>query len=1504
MKGLKKYVAVVLSLSLVFCYSSTATIFATDVGVQLLDQTSEDLAEEIILTQRETDQEAMPRPADATMDAIHIADKSLELAIREKLNKLDGTELTAEELLTITDLQVINAEISSLDSIQYLTNLRKLILNENNITDISLLSSLQSLTHLELKNNQIHNVAPLSGLSPLKELYLGGNPITDYSPLAGIFGQLTGKDFALPGNNGDQVISFPDPFVEQAVRSKIQKPEGEIRVRDVNGITDLSLVFNDNLSNLEGIQYFTDLKSLTIWGTGVKDISHLEQLKKIETLKLDDNQIEDISVLGKLTNIKRLDLADNQIQHIDGLSQLQQLESLTLSGNQIQQITALSQLSQLRFLILSNNQIEDITPLANLTGLWTAELKQNRITDIGALSNLKNLYTLYLSGNLITDFTPTAAYYNNLTNKDFSLEGLNEEENIVISFPDPFVEQAVRSKIQKPEGEIRVRDVNGITDLSLVFNDNLSNLEGIQYFTDLKSLTIWGTGVKDISHLEQLKKIETLKLDDNQIEDISVLGKLTNIKRLDLADNQIQHIDGLSQLQQLESLTLSGNQIQQITALSQLSQLRFLILSNNQIEDITPLANLTGLWTAELKQNRITDIGALSNLKNLYTLYLSGNLITDFTPTAAYYNNLTNKDFSLEGLNEEENIVISFPDPFVEQAVRSKIQKPEGEIRVRDVNGITDLSLVFNDNLSNLEGIQYFTDLKSLTIWGTGVKDISHLEQLKKIETLKLDDNQIEDISVLGKLTNIKRLDLADNQIQHIDGLSQLQQLESLTLSGNQIQQITALSQLSQLRYLILSNNQIEDITPLASLTGLWSVELKQNRITDIQALSNLTNLRSLHLSGNLITDFTPTAAYYNNLSSKDFTLTKIDFIPIISITVNPEKLVLTVGDQPAKLRPTIIPTNATFNTLLWSSSDEKVAEVSREGDVRAVGVGTAAITVHSLDQKEWAQIPVTVHDKKVEVNNPNQTIPVGEHGFTVTVTKQADNTKLQYDAQQVNESLKVAISPLIKAEMQTSAGQVEMLVPHGTLISGAANWDGSIMLPAVRPNNSVSVAGATSILTVIEVGLSDQELLFDQPVRLVIPGQAGRKTGYIKQGKFHPIDQELSADTLEVASREIIVNGEAKINVGKDLIIWTKHFTTFVAYDDQKVNPPGPGPGPGGPVFGGGGGIPTTTDKAAAKQKISKANGGVVSSGAITVKVLPNSVSEDVTLTVEQITGTDFPAYPSSLQFMKEAYKLSTDKVVTWNKAQRITIKVDSTLTTQEWSQLILYQWSSKEGKWKELSNQAVNQAEKTISGELADPTIVGLFLDTSRAASEQGEEVSKVKQPSDIKGHWAESAIIQLVDQGIVQGLPDGTFAPNQKVTRAEFTTFLVRALGLEPLEGGKGFDDIANHWARDAIAAAYAKGIVSGYSDKHFGANDRISREQMAVMLVKALELKPATAKMTFKDADSISKWAQEDIITAIANGILAGITADRLQPQGEATRAEAAAMIVRAFAKTRL
>src|SRR5690606_26604885 len=124
-----------------------------------------------------------------------------------------------------------------------------------------------------------------------------------------------------------------------------------------------------------------------------------------------------------------------------------------------------------------------------------------------------------------------------------------------------------------------------------------------------------------------------------------------------------------------------------------------------------------------------------------------------------------------------------------------------------------------------------------------------------------------------------------------------------------------------------------------------------------------------------------------------------------------------------------------------------------------------------------------------------------------------------------------------------------------------------------------------------------------------------------------------------------------------------------------------------------------------------------------------------------------------------------------------------------------------------------------------------------------------------TDINGHWAETNIKKLVESGAIHGYPDGSFKPTNSITRAEFATVLVKALGLK-VESGKLFADTQNHWAKDFISTAAASGIVLGYDASTFGANDRITREQMAVMIANAVKLDASTNGLNFVDSNSIS------------------------------------------------
>lgn len=189
----------------------------------------------------------------------------------------------------------------------------------------------------------------------------------------------------------------------------------------------------------------------------------------------------------------------------------------------------------------------------------------------------------------------------------------------------------------------------------------------------------------------------------------------------------------------------------------------------------------------------------------------------------------------------------------------------------------------------------------------------------------------------------------------------------------------------------------------------------------------------------------------------------------------------------------------------------------------------------------------------------------------------------------------------------------------------------------------------------------------------------------------------------------------------------------------------------------------------------------------------------------------------------------------------------------------------------------------------------------DQEPAETPEAEEPCSARAAfDDIAGHWGEPFIIEAGCQGIVQGYPDGSFKPDRLVTRAEFTVMLA---GLFPGEGAQtalAFSDLAGkeHWAGQAIAQAAAAGIVSGYPDGAFRPEATITRAEMAVMIAKALGL-PTDANLStdFADDAEIPAWAKSAITSIHRLGIVIGRGGNRFVPIGAATRAEAAAMLLR-------
>lgn len=171
--------------------------------------------------------------------------------------------------------------------------------------------------------------------------------------------------------------------------------------------------------------------------------------------------------------------------------------------------------------------------------------------------------------------------------------------------------------------------------------------------------------------------------------------------------------------------------------------------------------------------------------------------------------------------------------------------------------------------------------------------------------------------------------------------------------------------------------------------------------------------------------------------------------------------------------------------------------------------------------------------------------------------------------------------------------------------------------------------------------------------------------------------------------------------------------------------------------------------------------------------------------------------------------------------------------------------------------------------------------------------------------KSHWAAEAVTALKNKGVISGNENGDFEPERTVTREEFTKMVVQITGLELIPGGSKFSDVsADDWFAPYVNAAVEKEIINGISENLFGTGSEISRRDMAVIIDRAIKAKgeALSAKReyaAFADEAEIADYAKEAIKTLYCAEVINGRGEGKFDPNGSATRAEAAKIIYEAF-----
>ncbi len=703
-----------------------------------------------------------------------------------------------------------------------------------------------------------------------------------------------GNEVSVTTIDPDPAVLIPDSSLQQALRTALGIPTGDISVSDLAALGDLDASSSD-ISDLTGLEYCTALINLNLSDNQINDISILENLINLATINLADNLITDITPLVNNTGLGTLnaiDLTGNSLDE-DDLADVEALEarnvtiaqdidinevvtfaesaleqairdqlaiptgnvtendlllltSVVVTDAGITDISGLEYCTALLGLDLSDNQITDISPLAGCVNLLGLGLSNNRITDISVLENLTDLVSLDISNNQITDISPLVDNTGLGAGDTINLVNNSLDEN---DLTDILSIETLGATITHSIGGGGLLVVFPDSGLEQKIRETISKATGDIFDVDLaalSSLDATSSSISDLTGLEQCPVLGVLELAHNQVTDIEALADITT----------------------LTGLSLFNNPVSDISALENLPNLVILGLNNTQVADITPLVNNTGINSGDLVNLTNSQVDA-GDLADIQTLEARGVLVL---------HNITGDQ------------AVTFDDANLEAAVRSALSKPTGDIMVSDLAGLTSLD-ASSSGIADISGLEYCTALTDLDLSDNLVTDISPLQSCTALITLDLTDNQVSDIEALVVNTGLgvgSTVTLTGNQLESAD----LTDILALTARGVTVnhdvsggeQAVTfndanleagvrsALSKpsgdilqsdLAGLVSLSVSSTSVSDLSGLEYCTGLVILNLSDNQVSDITSLQFCTSLVTLDLSKNLIDDITPLVINY-----------------------------------------------------------------------------------------------------------------------------------------------------------------------------------------------------------------------------------------------------------------------------------------------------------------------------------------------------------------------------------------------------------------------------------------------------------------------------------------------------------------------------------------------------------------------------------------------------------------------------------------------------------------
>lgn len=440
-----------------------------------------------------------------------------------------------------------------------------------------------------------------------------------------------------------------------------------------------------------------------------------------------------------------------------------------------------------------------------------------------------------------------------------------------------------------------------------------------------------------------------------------------------------------------------------------------------------------------------------------------------------------------------------------------------------------------NYALGNVSNTTANITAKSLTVSATGVDKTYDGTTDATVTLASTDEVNGDDLTMSYTSASYSDANVENNKLVAVSGIS-----ISGTDAGNySLQNTTAAA--------------VANIIPASSTVHLTCSDVIYNGAAQtpctasVSGAGGLSQALSVDYSGNTNVGTASSTASYAGDSNHEGSSATVDFsVDPAPVTVTADALSKTYGQSDPTLTFTHDALQGTDTDSVFTGSLHRASGES---------VGTYAVDQGTLAASNYAITFVPAN-------------------FTINADTSAASDPVATSTDQVTGDVYGTIPSTTSTTSVTTGGTLTVSIPAGTTVTGTSTWDGVITMPTATTTYTSPTPPSGfdyTVVNAIEVGAPDQELTFNKGVRLVFQGQSADHVGWSRNGVFTEISNICSGDSQAVGDA-LPDGGDCKYSAGADLVVWTKHFTTFMTFSQSITSGSNPNNG-GASVSGGGGG-------------------------------------------------------------------------------------------------------------------------------------------------------------------------------------------------------------------------------------------------------------------------------------------------------------------------------------------